>query len=148
MTYIMRSGEPVVLAAFFRSVVGSNWTDNHVHGVTGNLIVDLDHRTGAMLKAQRETPGEGYVEVTRHPDTGRVLAGEHIPMWDEVLDLVRRSARAVAPVRTVGWDVAVTPTGPVLVEGNFWYDPPTEGFRMNELFSALAADRPHERNAG
>jgi len=69
-------------------------------------------------------------------------------MWEEVLDLARSSARAFAPVRTVGWDVAVTPSGPVLVEGNFWYDPPDEGFRMNELFSALAADRPLERNAG
>ncbi len=148
ITCIMRSGEPVVLAAFFRSVVGSNWIDNHVHGGTGNLIVDLDHRTGTMLKAQRESPGDGFVEVTRHPDTGRVLAGERIPLWNEVLDLALRSARAVAPVRTVGWDVAVTPSGPVLVEGNFWYDPPAEGFRMNELFSALAADRPLERSAG
>jgi hypothetical protein len=148
VTYVMRSGEPAVLAAFFRSVVGCNWIDNHVHGGTGNLMVDLDHHTGIMLKAQRQFPGRGFIEVTRHPDTGRVLAGERIPMWDEVLDLARRSARAVAPVRTVGWDIAVTPTGPVLLEGNFWYDPPTEGFRMNELFSALASDEPPGRTAG
>ncbi len=102
MTYIMRSGEPVVLAAFFRSVVGSNWIDNHVHGGTGNLIVDLDHHTGIMLKAQRESPGVGFVEVRRHPDTGRVLAGERIPMWDEVLDLALRSARALR-ARAHGW---------------------------------------------
>ena len=148
MTYIARSGEPVVLAAFFRAVVGSNWIDNHVHGGTGNLIVDVDHRTGILLKAQRESPGLGFVEITRHPDTERAMAGERIPMWEDVLDLALRAARAVSPIRTVGWDVAVTPTGPVLVEGNFWYDPPAEGFRMNELYSALAEDTPPARNAG
>jgi len=148
MTYLARSGEPVVLGAFFRSVVGSNWVDNHAHGTTGNLIVDLDHRSGILLKARKEGVRPGLVEVPRHPDTGRVLAGERIPMWPEVVDLAVRAARMVDPVRTVGWDVAVTPTGPVLVEGNFWYDPPTVSFRMNELFSVLVEDAPPARIAG
>lgn len=148
MTYLARSGDPIVLGAFFRAVVGSNWVDNHVHGGTGNLIIDLDHRGGTLLRAQRETDGRGFVEVSHHPDTGRMLAGVVIPMWPEVLGLACRAAKAVAPVRTVGWDIAVTPTGPVLVEGNFWYDPPIEGSRMDELFSVLAADTLSARNAG
>ena len=39
-------------------------------------------------------------------------------MWREILDLLQEAARVVPSVRYVGWDVAVTPDGPLLVEGN------------------------------
>ena len=34
-----------------------------------------------------------------------------------------RAARAFAPLRTIGWDVAITPDGPSLIEGNVTWDP-------------------------
>ena len=34
------------------------------------------------------------------------------------MDLARRAARIVPAIRSVGWDVAVTSAGAILVEGN------------------------------
>jgi hypothetical protein len=39
-------------------------------------------------------------------------------MWDRVLDLARRCAPVFRPVRYQSMDIAITPDGPVLVEGN------------------------------
>lgn len=53
-----------------------------------------------------------------HPDTGCSFIGFRVPCYKEAVDLCRRAARVRPGMRYVGWDVAVTPDGPVLVEGN------------------------------
>ncbi|MCM3780459.1 sugar-transfer associated ATP-grasp domain-containing protein [Microbacterium hydrocarbonoxydans] len=60
----------------------------------------------------------GHVHVT-HPDSGFVIADFQLPMMDEVRTFVDQAARVVPQVQYVGWDVVVTPDGPVLVEGNW-----------------------------
>jgi len=77
----------------------------------------------AMLDEAGRATGAGYdscgqVHVS-HPETAVTIADFRLPMFDEVLALVDRAARVVPQVRYVGWDVAVTPEGPVLVEGNW-----------------------------
>ena len=54
----------------------------------------------------------------RHPSTDVVFKGTKIPFFREALELVECAARVVSGVRYVSWDVAITPTGPVLIEGN------------------------------
>ncbi len=54
-----------------------------------------------------------------HPDSGFRIADFQLPMMDEVRAFVDRVARVVPQVQYVGWDIVVTPTGPVLVEGNW-----------------------------
>ena len=65
--------------------------------------------------------GHGLVWVNAHPRSGRTIAGTRVPEWDACRELAARAARAVAPLRTVGWDVAPTADGPVVVEGNAWW---------------------------
>lgn len=55
---------------------------------------------------------------TLHPATGMDLIGFEVPLIDQVKDLVCESARVLPQSRYIGWDVAITPHGPVLVEGN------------------------------
>jgi hypothetical protein len=40
-------------------------------------------------------------------------------MWDEVVAFLDRAARELPTVPYVGWDIAVGPNGPILVEGNW-----------------------------
>mgnify|MGYP000795309594 FL=1 len=45
--------------------------------------------------------------------------GFQIPLFDQALELCRTASRRVeAHLKYIGWDVAITPDGPVLVEGN------------------------------
>jgi hypothetical protein len=60
----------------------------------------------------------GHVHAT-HPDSGFVIADFQLPLIDEVKEFVDEIARVVPQVQYVGWDIVVTPTGPVLVEGNW-----------------------------
>ncbi|SDQ50115.1 sugar-transfer associated ATP-grasp domain-containing protein [Microbacterium sp. cf332] len=77
----------------------------------------------AMLDETGRATGDGYDSNDRvyptHPDSGIRIADFRLPLLDEVLDFVDRLARVVPQVRYVGWDIAVSPTGPVLVEGNW-----------------------------
>lgn len=44
--------------------------------------------------------------------------GYQIPMWKETLEMIRNAAEIVPEIHIVGWDAAITPDGPILVEGN------------------------------
>lgn len=93
---------------------GQNQVDNSQFG---GIMVPLDeHGVGGMawdVKADKF--------YTHHPDTGAALEGMQVPMFQETLGLVRRACSHFGFMMTIGWDVAVTPGGPVLIEGNaFW----------------------------
>lgn len=53
-----------------------------------------------------------------HPDTGFVSKGFIIPYWKEIVQLVEKASAVVPQIGYVGWDVAISETGPVLIEGN------------------------------
>ncbi|GAA3625341.1 hypothetical protein GCM10022200_04620 [Microbacterium awajiense] len=53
-----------------------------------------------------------------HPVTGTAIAGTRVPFYPEVLELLEDVARRIPGTPYVGWDIAVTPEGPVLIEGN------------------------------
>jgi hypothetical protein len=113
-----------LLAASLRITVGANDADNFLHGASGNIVAGIDPATGQLLQglcsARRDWPV--IVGVERHPDTGVLIEGFQLSFWRELLDLVSRGQRAFTGLRTIGWDVAITDAGPVLVEGNGAYD--------------------------
>jgi alpha-L-glutamate ligase-like protein len=78
----------------------------------GGLGIALDLASGRTGHAQHNGS-----EVTCHPDTGLLLAGRSIPFWDEVLRISRRTAE-VFPLKYLGIDIVITPSGPVLLEIN------------------------------
>src|SRR3546814_3569039 len=60
--------------------------------------------------------------VDDHPLTGTRMTGMALPDWDQVRDLVQAAARVFAVQKSLGWDVALTDSGPLLLEGNWHYD--------------------------
>ena len=73
-----------------------------------------------------------------HPDTGARIADFQLPDMDAVRALITEVALVIPEVRYVGWDIVVTPTGPVLVEGNwgagvFENKPTASGIRHGHL---------------
>lgn len=74
----------------------------------------VDSQTGRILSArQRGRP------VTHHPDSDLALNGHQLPHWPDAVALVTRAHRTAFPrFVSLGWDVALTPDGPVLIEAN------------------------------
>lgn len=106
--------EGEIVFAAFRMACGDAPADNFHFG---GIIAPVDLSTGRVGPALRRRE-HVLVPVERHPDTGAVIAGHQMPCWQEAKALALR-AFAAAPERvTVGWDIAITDDGPVLIEGN------------------------------
>ena len=76
-----------------------------------------------MLDENGHAIGAGYDSHGHvhelHPDSAFRIADFQLPLVDEVKAFVDQVARVVPQVQYVGWDIVVTPDGPVLVEGNW-----------------------------
>jgi hypothetical protein len=81
-------------------------------------------------------------QYSEHPDSGVRFSGLTIPYWDQVKALCIKAAELTPFCRTVGWDVAITPQGPVLIEGNtYWaidFQAQSGGFLQPEVRGILA----------
>lgn len=122
-TYLI-NGAPTLLFAALRIPVGANVTDNFGHGSTGNVTAPIDTKTGKLgvCRGSVNRNWPEIVEVLAHPDTGILIKGFQIPMWGEVLDLLEKAQKSLPALRTLGWDIAITDSGPLIVEANATYD--------------------------
>ena len=53
-----------------------------------------------------------------HPQTGVVFRDITIPQWEEIKQTVLEAAQLMPEVGYVGWDVALSTSGPVIIEAN------------------------------
>jgi hypothetical protein len=122
-----RPEDVTVLGGEMKLVWADTVTDNDstIPGMRGFSLVDGE--TGVLGPLLRTRPDSLAPEaLERHPRTGAVFEGVRLPLWDEALALVRRAAAAFPLLRTLGWDVALTPDGAVLIEANAGWGPPNE----------------------
>ena len=116
---------PSLLFYIMKIPVGGNVTDNFSMGTSGNLIAFGDHDSGVLRGARALHPsGAGLATIRSHPDSGHDIDGYAIPMWHEAVELARHAHVFFREFGTLGWDMAVTERGPVILEANPWWDPP------------------------
>ncbi len=108
---------PEIVSARWRIPTGSNVTDNFAHGSTGNLLGFLDLASGVVTRILAGQ-GKHIVETRVHPLTGKRLVDTALPDWALVQDLCLNAATAFPGLRLQHWDVALTDSGPVLLEVN------------------------------
>lgn len=113
VTGLNEAGVPEVLSSTFKIAVDQSVADN-VH--FGGLASPVDVHTGSLGPGIETSPLGVPVDV--HPVSGAPIAGAKLPMWDDVLALVKRAHEGFPEAIFVGWDVGLTPDGPTLVEGN------------------------------
>ena len=83
----------------------------------GSLISLVDPATGMVRKVRFASgPDTQWVEV--HPVTGQPLKGIALPCWPSVLDLAIAAHATVPDNGILGWDIAITPNGALLIECN------------------------------
>ena len=103
-----------IIAALFRISVNCP-IDNYS---AGNLAAEIDTVTGIVSKGgiRKRSACDDYQIF--HPVTKMPIKGFQIPFWKEIIQMINEAALIVPEVRTIGWDVAITNTGPILIEGN------------------------------
>lgn len=111
-TVVLDDGDVRVQAAVARFGRQGNMADNVSRG---GISVGIDLATGALGRGRSWAAREWLDE---HPDTGVDLVGVVLPFWKETLEVCRDAARRMVGLRAIGWDVAITTAGPVLLEGN------------------------------
>ena len=112
---IVAEDGPHLFRACMKIPAGENAADNYWR--EGNLLAQLDMETGRIM---RVTSGHGLKaeEHTTHPDTGAALIGFVHPQWQEMRALALRGAALMHQVSMIGWDIACTAKGPVIIEMN------------------------------
>jgi putative polysaccharide biosynthesis protein len=83
----------------------------------GNVCCNVDPSNGQILNIT-SSDGPILVRNKTHPESGRDLIGEFLPDWDELIEISTRAARLFSPVRYQSLDVALSDTGPVVIEIN------------------------------
>lgn len=81
-----------------------------------DVMVNVDEEGNLISDAY----DEWFDTYVTHPDTGTVIKGMKLPFIPEAREMVKKAALLVPEVRYIGWDVAITQDGPVLIEGNFY----------------------------
>ena len=129
VTYIDSTGCARVVAADMKIIVGDGVASNLAHGTRGNLTAEIDRASGCLKQGLvMDVQRGGYRKVSQLPDSGVIIEHFSVPQWDAITSLAVQAAKFFQPVRTVGWDIALCPSGPVIMEGNIWYDPSLTGY--------------------
>ncbi|MDR1600438.1 MAG: hypothetical protein LBS11_11310 [Oscillospiraceae bacterium] len=81
----------------------------------GGMAAPIDLETGRLSGVGADKAGRAY---SAHPLTGTAIPGFEIPYFKEAVGMCLEAMRVKPRVRFVAWDVAVTPDGPVFIEGN------------------------------
>lgn len=105
-------GTPEILWAGFRIGNGINSVDNFHAGGMGTGI---DLETGKLTQPALDKDLNKY---THHPKTSIEITGFQLPYFEEVKKMVKEAALESDKILVVGWDVAITDKGPIIIEGN------------------------------
>ena len=104
---------PEIICAGLRIPDGESMVDNLA---AGGLVAGIDLETGSLSTAEFKDIRKGTWDS--HPHTNRPLKGQRIHDWQAVADLCIHAHASLKRLVSIGWDIAVTPEGPMLLEAN------------------------------
>jgi hypothetical protein len=125
ITSLIKNDVVHVMYVLIRTSDGTKFIDNIG---SGGFYAPVDD-SGTIFKPGF-TEQDGVHDV--HPLTKTMFVGFQVPLYNEAVTLVKTCATLTPEVRYCGWDVAITPKGPVLIEGNPMpgYDIPQNHFHL------------------
>lgn len=139
-TYLNNRGDIEILGGYMRFGAGKSYVDNVS---SGGFFVPIDFEKGKLRQHGYTALVYGSDFITHHPNSKFPIANYEIPFFFEALELCKKFALHI-PNRIIGWDVAITPTGPLIIEGNhdaaiiageYSY----EGFKKHPAFKEILA---------
>jgi hypothetical protein len=113
MTYLHGNTAKLLCAGVRMGTEGRN-VDNLSQG---GILVGINTETGKLQEYGMHLPQFG-TRRRQHPQSAIVFSEFQVPFFSESIESVLRFHRLLYGIHSIGWDVAVTPEGPVVLEGN------------------------------
>jgi len=137
-TFIDKQGTTHLLSAFMRFGVGKSFVDN-AHA--GGFYIGINLDKGTLKKIGHQYMEYGGAELIKHPDSNFIFDGFKIPFFKEAVDLVIKAVDYI-PDRYIGWDIAISPEGPIIIEANeypsiFMSDIAYGGYLKHPLYKGI-----------
>jgi hypothetical protein len=120
LTCLDENLRPVLTYAYLRLMakLEPNWDVGPIQ----EFIAPIDIETGTLGQITGDQPGCLSEWFDYHPINGLMVVGRVVPLWSELAQLAIR-AHSMVPERVlVGWDIALTAEGPMMLEGNSFAD--------------------------
>jgi hypothetical protein len=114
MTLIGSDGEPRILRAIMKLQAEPSGVDNMAQGA---VIAPIDLETG-MLGDGRDASDPRMPWCKLIPGTDKEYVGFTLPDWTKLREVALSAAAAFPWCRCIGWDIALSDRGPVLIEAN------------------------------
>ena len=132
------TGEHILAGAVHRFGTSRSAPVDNLHA--GGLVAEIDRESGVMTSAldRRADNSVGWVEC--HPETGAMIQSAQVADWDMVKDLVRDLGDVFSYFPIIGWDIAIAPDGPVVIEGNAY-----PGLALFQMFGPFSRDPYFEK---
>ena len=147
-SYTNRDGVSRVYSAFIR--MGMNRA--HVDNVSkGGAYVGIDMEKGTLkARAHTDFSHGGAKNYFTNPQTGTRFEGYPIPYFKEATHLVCKAAALIPQLKILGWDVAILPDGPMIIEANetpgiTYSEVAAGGFKGNMIFEEVLAEIKNEK---
>ena len=98
---------PVLTSALYKDIA---------NGCQDAITAMIDIRNGQVITDAVDQ--NKLAEYAAHPVTGVNFKGFQVSHWEETLEMMKRAVPLVGRLSNIGWDVAITKDGPVMIEGN------------------------------
>ncbi len=138
VTLISKDGSPKIISAFLKFPGKDMEVDNFGIGASGQLIAEVDFDTGILdTGVGTHSSGFGMIFEESHPLTKNRIKGAALPLWPETMKLAMNASRAFPSLRAIGWDISITPEGPIIIEGNSRWGVPSLHKSINKIRDEL-----------
>ncbi|MDY0101592.1 MAG: sugar-transfer associated ATP-grasp domain-containing protein [Lentimicrobium sp.] len=96
------------------------FSDAYLDNVSkGGAYVGVDFTKGVLRREAVSDFTNGRARTyLEHPYSKIKFEDYPIPYFDEIKELVLQASQLVPQLKVIGWDVAITPDGPLLIEAN------------------------------
>ncbi|WP_303286388.1 sugar-transfer associated ATP-grasp domain-containing protein [Marinobacter sp. SS8-8] len=116
VTALDKMEKVVELGAYMRFGSSSSLIDNLSKG---GLAVKIDIQKGCLSGPGQNIAGKLF---PKHPDSGILFNDFAIPCWNQVRSLASAVQKKINYHKIIGMDIAITNSGPVIIEINSIYD--------------------------
>jgi hypothetical protein len=114
VTLVANDGKVHVVGATLKIGLDASGVESLIEDHLGAAI---DLETGRLGPATRRL-GLRFAREPRHPLNEQPIEGEVLPEWPRIRELAVSATIAARRIRTIGWDIGLSSSGPVLIEGN------------------------------